>query len=77
MFTGSRSIEIGVDEDGFIFLGYDVDIDDEAELFWRKNYTEPIDSNRAHEETKPQGYSCFSAHRNTAGMLFIIALAWY
>lgn len=55
MRTGTRSIEIGVDEDGFIFLGYDADMDDEAEFIWRKNYTEPVDSSRAQEETKADG----------------------
>ncbi|XP_011603400.2 myomesin-3 [Takifugu rubripes] len=54
---GTRSIEIGVDDDGFIFLGYDADMDAEAEFIWRKNYTEPIDSSRAHEGTKTDGVS--------------------
>lgn len=74
MCAGTRSVEIGVDEDGFIFLGYDAGMDDEAEFIWRKNYTEPIDSSRAHEETKAEGYSCIGAHSKPAGMLFIIVL---
>lgn len=59
--AGTRSIEVGVDDDGFIFLGYDADMDDEAEFIWRKNYTEPIDSSRAHEGTKTDGYGCSDA----------------
>lgn len=74
MLTGTRSIEIGVDEDGFIFLGYDADRDDEAEFIWRKNYTEPIDSSRAHEETKTEGYGTKSAHTKLAGMLVSVVL---
>lgn len=55
MCAGTRNIEIGVDDDGFIFLGYDADMDEEAEFIWRKNYTDPIDSSRALEETKADG----------------------
>lgn len=50
-----------MDDDGFIFLGYDADMDDEAEFIWRRNYTEPIDSSRAHEGTKTDGYGCSRA----------------
>lgn len=59
-----------MDEDGFIFLGYDADMDDEAEFIWRKNYTEPIDSSRAHEETKAEGYGCLSAHRKCRNAVY-------
>nr|XP_046254368.1 myomesin-3 [Scatophagus argus]XP_046254370.1 myomesin-3 [Scatophagus argus] len=53
---GTKNIEIGVDEDGFIFLGYEADeMNDESQFLWRKNYTEPIDSGRARAETKKNG----------------------
>lgn len=47
-----------MDDDGFIFLGYGAEMDDESEFLWRKNYTEPIDAGRAREETKKNGYGC-------------------
>lgn len=81
--AGTRGIEIGVDDDGFIFLGYDADMDNEAEFIWRKNYTEPIDSSRAHEGTKTNGYSCSHAactpaftliRRKPSGMLSLPVL---
>lgn len=75
MCADTKSIEIGVDQDGFIFLGYDAGMDDEADFIWGKNYTEPIDSSRAHAETKAEGYGSFSAHRKPAGML--LSLSWH
>lgn len=69
MCADTRSIEIGVDQDGFIFLGYDAGVDDEADFVWGKNYTEPIDSSRAQQETKAEGYGSLPA-----GMLFIFVL---
>lgn len=66
-----------MDQDGFIFLGYDAGMDDEAEFIWKKNYTEPIDSSRAREETKADGYGPFRAHGKPAGMLFIVVLTRY
>uniref|UniRef100_A0A3Q1HUN7 Myomesin 3 n=1 Tax=Anabas testudineus TaxID=64144 RepID=A0A3Q1HUN7_ANATE len=51
--TGTKNIEAGVDNDGFIFLGYEADeMDDESKLLWSKDYSEPIDARRAREETK-------------------------
>ncbi|XP_034730713.1 myomesin-3 isoform X2 [Etheostoma cragini] len=53
---GAKDIEIGVDNDGFIFLGYEADEkDDESMILWSKNYTESIDAGRAREETKKNG----------------------
>uniref|UniRef100_A0AAQ4NV29 Myomesin 3 n=1 Tax=Gasterosteus aculeatus aculeatus TaxID=481459 RepID=A0AAQ4NV29_GASAC len=53
---GAKNIEIGVDNDGFIFLGYEADeTDDESKFLWNKNYTEPIDAKRAQAETKKDG----------------------
>ncbi|KAM7421303.1 hypothetical protein PAMA_015448 [Pampus argenteus] len=50
---GTKNIEIGVDDDGFIFLGYEADeMNDGSKFLWNKNYTETIDAERAHEETK-------------------------
>ncbi|XP_076593460.1 myomesin-3 [Chaetodon auriga] len=50
---GTKNIEIGVDDDGFIFLGYTADeMNDESKFLWSKNYTESIDGGRAREETK-------------------------
>uniref|UniRef100_A0A8C5E8X9 Myomesin-3-like n=1 Tax=Gouania willdenowi TaxID=441366 RepID=A0A8C5E8X9_GOUWI len=50
---GTKNIEIGVDDDGFIFLGYEVEeMNDESEFLWNKNYSEPIKAGRVKEETK-------------------------
>ncbi|XP_041649967.1 myomesin-3 [Cheilinus undulatus] len=50
---GTKNIEIGVDEDGFIYLGYEAsEMNDESKFLWSKNYTEPIDAGRAQAETK-------------------------
>lgn len=50
---GTKNIEIGVDNDGFIFLSYESDeMNDESKFLWRKNYSETIDAGRAREETK-------------------------
>lgn len=56
--SGTRDIQIGVDDDGFIFLGYEAEADDESEALWRRNYSEPIDSERAREETTKKGCDC-------------------
>lgn len=49
----TKNIEIGVDDDGFIFLGYEaVEMNDGSEFLWNKNYTDPIDAQRARAETK-------------------------
>lgn len=51
-FSGTKEIKIGVDDDGFIFLGYEaVEMNDDSEFIWSKNYTEPIDSQRMKAET--------------------------
>uniref|UniRef100_A0A672HCA0 Myomesin 3 n=2 Tax=Salarias fasciatus TaxID=181472 RepID=A0A672HCA0_SALFA len=50
---GTKEIEIGVDDDGFIFLGYEAtEMNDDSEFLWGKNYTDPIDPERAQEKTK-------------------------
>lgn len=50
---GSKNIEIGVDDDGFICLSYEADeIIDENPCLWSKNYTEPIDDGRAKAQCK-------------------------
>ncbi|XP_037532742.1 myomesin-3 [Nematolebias whitei] len=50
---GTRDIEIGVDDDGFIFLGFEaVEMNDESEFLWSRNYTEPIDAKKTKTETK-------------------------
>ncbi|KAG7474146.1 hypothetical protein JOB18_002672 [Solea senegalensis] len=49
---GTKNIEIGVDDDGFIFLGYEADeMNEESEFLWSKDYTEPVDAERARAQT--------------------------
>ncbi|TMS10552.1 Myomesin-2 [Larimichthys crocea] len=53
---GTKNVEIGVDNDGFIFLSYQADkMNDTSEFLWSKNYTEAIDAGRAQAETKKNG----------------------
>ncbi|XP_075897501.1 myomesin-3 [Nelusetta ayraudi] len=54
---GARDITMGVDDDGFIFLGYEAEADDESEALWRRDYAEPIDAGRAREESTKKGLS--------------------
>uniref|UniRef100_A0A3P8S1G7 Myomesin 3 n=1 Tax=Amphiprion percula TaxID=161767 RepID=A0A3P8S1G7_AMPPE len=50
---GTKNIEVGVDDDGFIFLGYEAtDMNDESKFLWNKNYTDPIGADRVRAETK-------------------------
>uniref|UniRef100_A0AAX7TIW4 Myomesin 3 n=1 Tax=Astatotilapia calliptera TaxID=8154 RepID=A0AAX7TIW4_ASTCA len=50
---GTKNIEIGVDDDGFIFLGYEAaEMNDESKFLWSKNYTDPIGAGRVRAETK-------------------------
>ncbi|XP_012730505.2 myomesin-3 [Fundulus heteroclitus] len=50
---GTKEITIGVDDDGFIFLGYEaVGMNEESEFLWSKNFTEPTDSQRTKAETR-------------------------
>ncbi|XP_017279234.1 myomesin-3 [Kryptolebias marmoratus] len=50
---GTRDIEVGVDDDGFIFLGFEaVEMNDESKFLWSKNYTEPTDAERTKTETR-------------------------
>ncbi|XP_029360148.1 myomesin-3 isoform X2 [Echeneis naucrates] len=50
---GTKNIEIGVDNDGFIFLSYEADeMNDDSKFLWSKNYTDAIDAGRAQTETK-------------------------
>ncbi|XP_060756301.1 myomesin-3 [Neoarius graeffei] len=49
----SRDIEIGVDNDGFIFLSFETpETLAQTQFEWTKNYKEAIDAGRAHLETK-------------------------
>lgn len=42
-----------MDEDGFIFLGYEaVEAEDQSKFLWSKNYTDAIDAQRMKAETK-------------------------
>ncbi|KAF7648754.1 hypothetical protein LDENG_00152440 [Lucifuga dentata] len=50
---GTKNIEIGVDDDGFIFLAYKADeMNDSSKFLWSKNYREAIDAGRARIESK-------------------------
>ncbi|XP_036414255.1 myomesin-3 [Colossoma macropomum] len=50
---GTKDIEIGVDNDGFIFLSFEApETEDEGQIKWSKNYREAVDAGRAHLETK-------------------------
>ncbi|XP_076868595.1 myomesin-3 [Brachyhypopomus gauderio] len=50
---GTRDIEIGVDNDGFIFLSFESpETDAQGEVKWSKSYREPIDAGRARVESK-------------------------
>ncbi|XP_028281957.1 myomesin-3 isoform X2 [Parambassis ranga] len=50
---GTQNIEIGVDEDGFIFLGYEAnEMNDESKFLWSRNYTDAIKAERMTETTK-------------------------
>ncbi|XP_053182875.1 myomesin-3 [Scomber japonicus] len=49
---GTKNIEIGVDNDGFIYLAYESnEMNDDSKFNWRKNYAEAIDAGRAQEKT--------------------------
>ncbi|KAM8846165.1 myomesin-3 isoform 1-T1 [Synchiropus picturatus] len=49
---GSKDIEIGVDNKGFIYLAYECEgMDEDSQFLWNKNYKDPIDPSRAREET--------------------------
>lgn len=53
LLSGARDIEIGVDSDGFIFLGFEaVEMNDESEFLWSRNYTEPTDAKKTKTETR-------------------------
>ncbi|XP_066534268.1 myomesin-3 [Hoplias malabaricus] len=50
---GTKDIEVGVDDDGFIFLSLQApETGEEPRFQWSKNYGEAIDAGRAHVETK-------------------------
>ncbi|KAL2084759.1 hypothetical protein ACEWY4_020277 [Coilia grayii] len=50
---GTKEVEIGVDNDGFIFMAFESDVMDKGnEFVWSKNYSEAIDASRARLETK-------------------------
>lgn len=62
-----------MDDDGFIFLGYEADeMNDESKFLWSKNYAEPIDAGRARAETKKDRYGRSSATRTVRLYLFEI-----
>lgn len=57
--SGTKNIEIGVDSDGFIYLGYVSDeMNDESAFIWSKNYGEAISTGRAQVETKKDRWDC-------------------
>uniref|UniRef100_A0A3B1JXM4 Myomesin 3 n=1 Tax=Astyanax mexicanus TaxID=7994 RepID=A0A3B1JXM4_ASTMX len=50
---GTKDMEIGVDNDGFIFLSFQAsETAEDGQFKWNKNYRETIDAGRAHLETK-------------------------
>lgn len=50
---GTKEIEIGVDNDGFIFLSFEADDMADGDVFkWNKNYGKAIDAGRARLENK-------------------------
>uniref|UniRef100_A0A8B9HJK6 Myomesin 3 n=1 Tax=Astyanax mexicanus TaxID=7994 RepID=A0A8B9HJK6_ASTMX len=50
---GTKDMEIGVDNDGFIFLSFQAsETAEDGQFKWNKNYREAIDAGRAHLETK-------------------------
>ncbi|XP_030637314.1 myomesin-3 [Chanos chanos] len=50
---GTRDVEIGVDNDGYIFLSFESsDVNEGSQFLWSKNYTEAINAGRARIETK-------------------------
>uniref|UniRef100_A0A3P8X3L4 Myomesin 3 n=1 Tax=Cynoglossus semilaevis TaxID=244447 RepID=A0A3P8X3L4_CYNSE len=66
-------IEIGVDDDGFIFLGYEADkVIEQDDVVWNKNYTEPIDPERAQSETTKNKYD-LNASEDDLGLYTIEA----
>ncbi|XP_028837362.1 myomesin-3 isoform X2 [Denticeps clupeoides] len=51
---GTREMEIGVDNDGFIYLSFEsADISENNLFVWSKNYREAIDATRVRMESKP------------------------
>ncbi|KAG7469064.1 hypothetical protein MATL_G00124840 [Megalops atlanticus] len=49
---GTKDIEIGVDDDGFIFLAYESQqMSQGSQFLWAKNYRDAIDAGRARVET--------------------------
>ncbi|XP_056142190.1 myomesin-3 [Lampris incognitus] len=50
---GTKNIEIGVDNDGFIFLGYEaMEMTDRSKFIWSRDYRNAIDGGRARVENK-------------------------
>ncbi|TRY72904.1 hypothetical protein DNTS_011798 [Danionella cerebrum] len=50
---GTKEIEIGVDDDGFIFLSFEASEEAKENVFkWNKNYKQAIDGDRARLENK-------------------------
>ena len=46
-------MEIGVDNDGFIYLAFETEeMSQDSKFVWSKNYSEAIDAGRAKVETK-------------------------
>lgn len=53
LLIAPRDIEIGVDNDGFIFLSFEApETHSQPQFDWKKNYRQAIDAGRAHLETK-------------------------
>ena len=52
-----------MDDDGFIFLGYEAaEMEDESKFLWRKDYTDHIDAKRMKAETKNSRYVVHVQH---------------
>ncbi|XP_012680170.2 myomesin-3 [Clupea harengus] len=50
---GTKEVEIGVDNDGFIYLAFETEeMSQDSKFVWSKNYSEAIDAGRAKVETK-------------------------
>uniref|UniRef100_A0A8C9SG05 Myomesin 3 n=1 Tax=Scleropages formosus TaxID=113540 RepID=A0A8C9SG05_SCLFO len=60
---GTKDVEIGVDSDGFIFLGLEAPRwVDGSQLLWSKNYREAIDAGRARVESVVHYLRCKSCN---------------
>lgn len=52
-----KDVQIGVDEDGFIFLEFQTpEWNESSEFLWTKNYSKAIDQGRIRIESKDDRY---------------------